>query len=289
MLWRACHHEFRFPAPPLVMGVVNATPDSFSDGGLYLDAGRAVAHGLELVRAGAGLLDVGGESTRPGATPVPEDEELRRVLPVVKELSRSAGVPISVDTLKPRVAAAALEAGATIVNDVGATLADPAMARLLAGSGAGYVAMHMQGTPATMQVDPHYDDVVGEIRAFFAATLDRLAAAGVRPEQVVLDPGIGFGKRLGHNLELLARLPAFKELGRPLLIGVSRKSFIGQLTGAPVEARLPGSVAATCQAVAGGASIVRTHDVAETVQALRVWEAIEGARVPRPAVHDNNP
>lgn len=278
MIWRACHHEFRFPRPTLVLGIVNVTPDSFSDGGRYLAPEAAIAHGRELVAAGADLLDIGGESTRPGAEPVAEEEELRRVLPVIAGLREAVAVPLSIDTCKPAVAAAAVAAGASIVNDIATNRADPAMAEVVARTGAGYVAMHMQGTPATMQVAPHYDDVVDEVRRFLAAALRRLGDAGVAAEQVVFDPGIGFGKNLDHNLELLARVSAFRELGRPLLLGVSRKSFLGKLLGAPVADRLPGSLAATCLAVAAGVDIVRTHDVAETWQAIRVTEAIQARR-----------
>ena len=278
MFWRTRYHRFEFPRATLVMGIVNVTPDSFSDGGRYLAPEAAVAHGRELVAEGADLLDVGGESTRPGASPVAEDEELRRVIPVVERLAREVSVPLSIDTGKPAVAAAALAAGAGIVNDIAAHRADPAMAEVVARTGAGYVAMHMQGTPATMQEHPHYTDVVEEVRRFFAATLERLRLAGVAAEQVVLDPGIGFGKTVEHNLELLARVGAFRELGRPLLLGVSRKSFLGKLLGTPVTDRLPGSLAATCLAVAAGVGIVRTHDVAETWQAIRVTEAIEARK-----------
>lgn len=286
MIWRTRHHEFRFPRPTLVMGVVNVTPDSFSDGGLYLDPEAAVVHACELVARGADLLDIGGESTRPGAAPVSEAEELRRVIPVIERLRARVSVPLSVDTCKASVAAAAVAAGAGIVNDVGTHGGDPEMAAVVARSGAGYIAMHMQGTPATMQVAPHYDDVVGEVGGFLATALRALERAGVGRDQVVLDPGIGFGKALEHNLELLARLGAFRELGRPLVLGVSRKSFIGRLLGTPVADRLPGSLAATCLAVTAGVAVIRTHDVAETCQAVRVTEAIEARRkavAPAPA------
>jgi dihydropteroate synthase len=256
------------------MGILNVTPDSFSDGGRFLDVGAAVERGHELIRQGADLLDIGGESTRPGAEPVAEDEELCRVLPVLRRLAAETRIPLSIDTLKPAVAAAALEAGAALINHVGAGRADPAMDRLLASSDAGYIAMHMQGEPQTMQSNPTYDAVIGEVHAFFAATLERLVEAGVSADRIVLDPGIGFGKTVEHNLELLGNMPAFRDLGRPLLVGVSRKSFIGRLTGAEVGERLSGSLASTCLAVAGGAAVVRTHDVRETVQALRITEAI---------------
>jgi dihydropteroate synthase len=255
------------------MGIVNVTPDSFSDGGLYLDPDAAIDHGIALVAEGADLLDIGGESTRPGAAPVNEQREKERVLPVIQALARRVPVPLSVDTCKPSVATAALHAGATIVNDIQAGR-DPAMGDLIASSGAGLVAMHMQGTPVSMQVNPHYTDVLVDVKTFLAQRLDALGAQGIHPDQVVLDVGIGFGKSLDHNLELLGGMRAFKELHRPLLVGVSRKSFLGRLGGGPVADRLPGGLAATCLAVAEGVQVVRTHDVSATVQALRVAEAI---------------
>ncbi len=274
MTWRAGRHTFRFPRPTLVMAVVNVTPDSFSDGGRFLDPSAAVDHALECLEQGADILDVGGESTRPGATPVPEDEEKRRVLPVIERLATTTSAPISIDTCKPAVAAEAVRAGASIINDIGTTLRLEAMMRAVAESGAGYIAVHMQGTPQSMQINPAYDDVVREIHDCFRDTLRRLADRGVSPDQVVLDVGIGFGKTLEHNLELLARTSAFTDLQRPLVLGVSRKSFIARILDAPVDARLAGGLAATCLAVERGVSIVRTHDVPETVQALRITEAI---------------
>lgn len=274
MLWRARHHEFRFPRPALIMGIVNVTPDSFSDGGRYLSHDAAVAHGLALVRQGADILDIGGESTRPGAVPVPEAEERRRVIPVIRRLAAEAGVPISVDTLKPEVAEEALAVGASIVNDVGAQRVDPALWRLVSTAGAGYVAMHMQGAPATMQDAPTYADVTNEVLEFFRTTLAGLARAGVSADQVVLDVGIGFGKALEHNLELLARMTTFTQLRRPLLLGVSRKSFLGRLTGAATGDRLPGALTASCLGRARGVDILRTHDVTETAMAVRVADAI---------------
>ncbi len=274
MLLRACQFEFVFPRPALVMGVVNVTPDSFSDGGQFLDPAKAVAHGLKLVAQGAEILDLGGESTRPGAEPVTETEELRRVIPVIEQLVGRVRVPISIDTMKPAVARAALAAGASIVNDVAANREDDAMWREVAVAGAGYVCMHMQGTPQTMQASPAYGDVVREVGDFLRERLRRLTACGVAADQVVLDPGIGFGKTLEHNLQLLAGLRSFTTMQRPLLIGVSRKSFIGKLLGAEVVAWLPASLACACQAVEAGVSITRTHDVAETVQAIRMTEAV---------------
>jgi dihydropteroate synthase len=273
MLWQARQFRFEFPRPALVMGVVNVTPDSFSDGGRFFGAGAAFAHALELVEQGADLLDLGGESTRPGAAPVSEAEELRRVLPVLEQLASRLRVPLSIDTQKPAVARAALAVGASIVNDIAASREDDEMAGLVAETGAGYVAMHMQGTPQTMQLNPAYHDVTAEVGAFFAGRLDRLAGAGVRPEQVVLDPGFGFGKTVDHNLDLLGALRSFTRFGRPLLIGVSRKSFLGKATSKAGQ-RVPGSLACAVWAAQQGAGIVRTHDVAETRQALHVLEAI---------------
>lgn len=256
------------------MGIVNVTPDSFSDGGRFLSHEAAVAHGLALVRQGADILDIGGESTRPGAVPVPVAEERRRVIPVIRRLAAEVGIPISVDTLKPEVAEEALAAGASIVNDVGANREDPALWRLVAGAGAGYVAMHMQGSPATMQTAPSYDDVTNEVLEFFRTTLVGLAREGVSADHVVLDVGIGFGKALEHNLELLARLATFTQLRRPLMLGVSRKSFLGRLTGAATNDRLPGALAASCLGRIRGVDILRTHDVVETAMAVKVTEAI---------------
>ena len=277
MLFRARQFEFVFPRPALVMGVVNVTPDSFSDGGKFFDPARAVAHALELAAQGAEILDLGGESTRPGAEPVAEAEELRRVIPVVEQLASRVKIPLSIDTVKPAVARAALRAGASIVNDVAAHREDDAMWRVVAELGAGYICMHAQGTPQTMQTNPVYVDVVREVGEFFGEWLEKLNACGVATDQVVLDVGIGFGKTVEHNLQLLAALRSFKTLRRPLLLGVSRKSFIGKLLGAEVAARLPASLACASLAVAAGVQIIRTHDVAETVQAVRMTEAIVAA------------
>jgi dihydropteroate synthase len=257
------------------MGVVNVTPDSFSDGGLYFDAEAAVAHGRELVEAGAEILDVGGESTRPGAQPVGAEEELRRVVPVVRELSET-GCEVSVDTSKAAVAAASLDAGATIVNDVTALRGDPEMAALCAERGATVVLMHMLGEPRTMQEDPCYDDVVAEVKAFLAERLGAAVAAGIAQERVWLDPGIGFGKTGAHNMELLRRLDELRELGRPLVVGTSRKSFIGRVNGSAAGERLGGTIASSVLAAVEGAEVLRVHDVAEMRQALAVAAAILG-------------
>jgi dihydropteroate synthase len=257
------------------MGVVNVTPDSFSDGGRFLDPEAALSQALKLIAEGADIIDVGGESTRPQAAPVSEAEELRRVLPVLEQLRGCVAVPISIDTMKPAVARAALERGASVVNDVAAQRQDPAMWRLVAEHGAGYVAMHMQGDPQTMQRQPTYEDVVTDVNEFFGDRLRQLSAHGVAPEQVVLDAGFGFGKTLAHNLQLLGAWAAFTKWQRPLMLGVSRKSFVGRVTGVnAAEARLAGSLACAVWAVARGANLVRTHDVAATRQALRMVEAI---------------
>ena len=260
------------------MGIVNVTPDSFSDGGDFLDPERAVAHGIALASEGADLLDVGGESTRPGAAAVGAEEELGRVIPVIEGL-RAAGreLPISIDTSKAAVAERALEAGASIVNDVTA-LSDERMAPLCADAGCGLILMHMKGTPRTMQENPTYEDVVGEVRDFLAAALARAVAAGVDEEAVRLDPGIGFGKTVEHNLELIDRLGELRSLGRPLVLGASRKRFIGTITGREVGDRVGGSLAANVIGVARGAEMLRVHDVRAAREALLVAEAILGRR-----------
>jgi dihydropteroate synthase len=257
---------------PKLMGVVNVTPDSFSDGGLFLDAQAAVAHGEKLARDGAEILDVGGESTRPGSEAVDAGEELARTAPVVAALAASATV--SIDTSKAVVAEAALDAGASIVNDVTAMRGDPELAAVCAGRGAGMVLMHMQGDPLTMQIDPAYDDVVDDVKAFLAERLEAAIGAGVDEQRIWLDPGIGFGKALEHNLALLRRLGELRELGRPLVVGTSRKSFIGKVDGSPVGERIGGTIASSLLAAAEGAEVLRVHDVAEVAQAMRVAAAI---------------
>jgi dihydropteroate synthase len=260
---------------PLVMGIVNVTPDSFSDGGQFFSTDAAVAHGLQLVQEGADLLDIGGESTRPGSQPVPLDEELRRVLPVVQALVRQTAVPLSIDTAKTEVARQALTAGAQIVNDVTALQGDAGMPEVVRASGAGVILMHMQGTPATMQIQPQYTDVVGEVYAFLEARLRDLQQAGIAFEQMATDPGIGFGKTGAHNLALLANLARFQNLKRPLCLGVSRKGIIGRISGQPVEQRLAGSLAVVCHAAIHDAvQIVRVHDVRATRDALMALEAL---------------
>jgi dihydropteroate synthase len=254
-----------------IMGVVNVTPDSFSDGGRYLDPRTAIGHGEQLAAEGAAILDIGGESTRPGADPVSEEEELRRVVPVVEGL---AGVArISIDTSKVAVAAAALDAGADYVNDVTAFRSDPDLAALVAERGVDCCLMHMLGTPRTMQQDPRYDDVVSEVKAFLEARLAYAVGEGVAEERVMLDPGIGFGKTVEHNLELIRRLDEIVAIGRPVVFGVSRKSFLGKLTGRAVGERAVATAAANVLALERGASIFRVHDVPETVDALTVAAA----------------
>jgi dihydropteroate synthase len=261
-----------------VMGVVNVTPDSFSDGGLYIDAGAAIAHGLDLEAEGAAILDIGGESTRPGAQPVDAAAELERVLPVIQGLrERGVQARISIDTSKAPVAAAALDAGASLVNDVTALRGDPEMAELVAARGAECCLMHMLGEPRTMQDDPRYDDVVSDVKAFLEGRMAFATAAGVAEEKILLDPGIGFGKTVEHNLELLARLDELVALGRPVVIGTSRKSFLGRVTGRPVENRLAASIATNVLAYERGARVFRVHDVAPVRDAL----IIAGATVRR--------
>jgi dihydropteroate synthase len=257
---------------PVVMGIVNVTPDSFSDGGRWLDPEQAIAHGRELAADGAGILDIGGESTRPGADPVPADEQLRRVLPVFEGL-RGVGARLSIDTTKASVADAAIAAGATIVNDVTALRDDPDLAGVCADRRVHVCLMHMLGEPRTMQDDPRYDDVVDDIKAFLLERLERAVAAGIAEDRVWLDPGIGFGKTVDHNLELLGRLDELAAIGRPIVVGTSRKGFIGRISGKDIEGRVPGTIATNVIALANGAGIFRVHDVAAVAQALGVAAA----------------
>ena len=254
---------------PLILGILNVTPNSFSDGGRFLDPSNAIAQGLRLGEEGADYVDVGGESTRPGAEPVPLEEELRRVIPVIEALVRE-GLPVSVDTLKPEVMRAALAAGCAMVNDVNAFRA-PGAVEAVAASEAALVVMHMQGTPRTMQQAPRYDDVVAEVGAFLRGRARELEAAGVAHERIVLDPGFGFGKTIEHNRQLFRALPALAAMGYPVLAGVSRKKMIGDFTGRTPEDRVAGSVAAALLAAQNGASLLRVHDVRQTVDALKVW------------------
>ena len=259
---------------PLLMGIVNVTPDSFFDGGRFCDPQRAVAHALRLVEEGADLLDIGAESTRPGALPVDEQEERRRLVPVVAAVAKAVSVPISVDTSKAEVARAAIDAGAVMVNDVTALRGDRAMVDVVAQAGAGLALMHMQGTPDTMQHAPRYDDVVGEVAHFLAERVRFAIDHGVAKDRIVVDPGIGFGKTLGHNLDLLANLRVFTELGYPLLVGPSRKGFIGQLTDQSVETRGWGTAGVVALAVERGANILRVHDVGPMKDVAKVAVAI---------------
>jgi len=272
-IWRAIDRVWEFPQPPLIMGIVNVTPDSFSDGGKHATTASAVKHALYLVNSGADILDIGGESTRPGAEPVTQEEELKRVIPVIEKLAGKTEAAISIDTQKPVVAKAALKAGASIINDIAANRENEAMWQLVAETKSGYVAMHMLGDPKTMQRNPRYADVLNDVEAFFYCQMDRWTDWGISLEQVVLDPGIGFGKTLEHNLALMKGLERLTRMERPLAMGTSRKSFIGELTGAGVNDRLPGSLASACRATQAGAAIIRTHDVEETTQALKVWVA----------------
>jgi dihydropteroate synthase len=263
-----------------LMGIVNVTPDSFSDGGRFLDAEAAIAHGRELTAEGADILDVGGESTRPGAAEVSAAEELDRVGPVVAALTadEGSGATVSIDTSKAAVAEATLDAGAEIVNDVTALRGDPELAALCAERGCGVVLMHMLGTPRTMQDDPRYDDVVDDVKAFLAERIEFAVAAGVDEERIWVDPGIGFGKTVEHNLELIRRLGELRELGRPVVFGASRKNFIGRITGREVDDRLGGTIAANVLALRAGADVLRVHDVAEARDATLSAEVILGRR-----------
>jgi dihydropteroate synthase len=261
---------------PLIMGVVNVTPDSFSDGGRYADATQAAARARQLAAEGAHLLDIGGESTRPGAPPVPLDEERRRVLPVIEALA-GCGVPLSVDTQKPQLMREAVAAGAAMINDVNGFLA-PGAFEAVAGGAAAVCIMHKQGDPQTMQHDPRYDDVVTEVRDFLGARIEAALRAGIARGRIAVDPGFGFGKTLEHNLALLRALPRIAALGVPVLVGLSRKSMLGHLTGRGVDERVYASVAAALLAVQRGASIVRVHDVAATRDALAVWQAVDRGR-----------
>jgi dihydropteroate synthase len=274
---RCRDRELLLDRRPHIMGVLNVTPDSFSDGGQFDAVERAVPRAHQMAEVGADIIDVGGESTRPGARSVPLKEELRRVIPVVERLCDELSVPISIDTQKAEVARQALKAGAHMVNDISALRSDPGMARLAAKQGAALVLMHMKGTPRNMQRHPHYDDVVGEIFEFLSRRAERAIDAGVAQDRLVVDPGIGFGKRVEDNLIILNRLEEFRSLGFPLLLGVSRKSFIGQILDLPVDDRLEGTAAAVALAVARGADILRVHDVREMTRVARMAAVISKA------------
>ncbi|MGH2528639.1 MAG: dihydropteroate synthase [Actinomycetota bacterium] len=279
LVWRVGDRELDCSERTLVMGILNVTPDSFSDRGKFLDQRAAIEHGLRMVDDGADMIDVGGESTRPGSDPTSPEEERDRVLPVIETLASKMPVPISIDTRKPSVAKAALEVGATIVNDVSGGL-DPEMFDVVREAGAGVVLMHMRGEPKTMQEAPHYDDVVGEVHEYLGERIEAAAFAGIEPERLCVDPGIGFGKELEHNLTLTRHLDALLDLGRPVLVGPSRKRFIGTLLDLPEDQRVEGTAGAVAWLVARGAHIVRVHDVKEMVRVVRVVDAI--ARAGRP-------
>jgi dihydropteroate synthase len=274
--WRLGRKTLSFGRLPLLMGIVNVTPDSFSDGGMFLDAGAAVDHALRLVADGADLLDVGGESTRPYSQRVSADEELRRVIPVIEKLAKAATVPLSIDTSKAEVAREALAAGCEIINDVTGLSGDPAMVELARDAKVGVCVMHMRGTPQTMQDDPSYTDVVAEVHDYLRERRDALVSAGIEPERICLDPGIGFGKTHQHNLTLTANCHRFHNLGCPVLVGHSRKGFIGKVIGDNTADRLAGTIGAAVSLALQGIQIIRVHDVAAVRQALLLFEATGG-------------
>ncbi len=276
--WEARDRTIRAAGDPIpgVMGIVNITPDSFSDGGRSFSSAAAAEHARGLVQQGASLLDLGAESTRPGADPVPVEEELSRLLPVLEHLGSATAVPLSIDTSKARVAELALARGASIINDVTALRGDPDMVRVVADSGAAVVLMHMPGTPRTMQVNPRYDDVVGEVLSFLAERIDWCESRGIPRARIAIDPGIGFGKTFEHNLELLRNLKRFANLGCTLLVGISRKGVLGTLTGRPLSERAVASAVSSLAACVDGARVVRVHDVAAMVDAIKVWTRIRG-------------
>lgn len=257
-----------------IMGVINITPDSFSDGGLHFDKEKALEEGLQLVEEGSDIIDIGGESTRPGSESIPAEEEINRVIPVITALKKRTEVLISVDTTKSEVAKAALDSGADIINDISSLRFDPQMASLAAQEDVPVILMHMKGTPRTMQVHPTYKDVLHEVKTFLRESIDRAQASGIKKEKIIIDPGIGFGKRLKDNLTLINNLHVLKELDQPILIGVSRKSFIGTILDSPPQERLDGTIASAILSVVHGAAILRVHDVASVKRAVRVAEAI---------------
>lgn len=275
MIWQIGEHPFDMSQNVWLMGILNVTPDSFSDGGRYDTPEAAINRAEKMARDGARIIDVGGESTRPGAAKISPDEEIARVIPVITAIRDWPEVLISIDTYREPVASAAVEAGAHIVNDISGGRFDENMLPFVAEAGVGYVMMHIQGTPATMQQNPVYDDVIRDIYDYFRNGLDRAGQLGVMPEQIVLDPGIGFGKTLDHNVKIFQELRTFQTLGRPLMVGASRKSFIDKIMPTPVEKRLPGSLAATLVALQNGAGILRVHDVAETNQAVKIFQTLQ--------------
>jgi dihydropteroate synthase len=276
--WACRGRRLEVAGRPLIMGIVNVTPDSFSDGGAFQDSGRAVDHALQLVAEGADIVDIGGESTRPGAEAVDVAEECRRVLPVIEQVAAQSGVALSIDTTKAAVAREALEAGAHIINDVSGLTHDAGMATVASDGRAGLVLMHLRGTPRSMQDDPRYDDVVATVATYLEARVAVARAAGIADEALAVDPGIGFGKTARHNLQLLANVDRLRVAGVRTLVGVSRKRFIGDVTGAAVDARLAGSLAGLVHCVLAGVDIMRVHDVAASLQAARLAKAIQGER-----------
>jgi dihydropteroate synthase len=277
-VWQCRDISLPVASRTLIMGIINVTPDSFSDGGSYLDQGGAIELGRRFAAEGADIVDIGGESTRPGAQPVPPDEEMRRVLPVIEQLKAETQIPISLDTRKSKVAQAGLDLGVDIINDVTGLRGDSQMKEVVAGARAGVVIMHMQGTPQTMQENPTYDDLLGELEEFFSVQMHTASQAGITPEQLVIDPGIGFGKTVAHNLEILGNLKRLRSsAGRPILVGVSRKSFIGKILNLPVEERFEGTAAAVAASVLNGANIVRVHDVKAMRRVVDVVDALANA------------
>lgn len=263
-----------FSSRTLIMGVLNVTPDSFSDGGLFYDHARAIEHGIKLARDGADIIDIGGESTRPGSDPVSLQEEIRRVIPVIEALAREVDVPISIDTCKAEVASRALDAGASMVNDISALRFDPEMVRVVAERKVPVVLMHMKGTPKDMQLDPRYDDLISEIMAFLEERVHFAESNGVPPDSIIIDPGIGFGKTVEHNLSIINHLRKFKSLGKPILLGTSRKSFIGKVLNVGITEREEGTAATVVAGIINGADIVRVHDVSKILPAVRMADAI---------------
>lgn len=273
LVLRARHHTLDLGKKVHVMGILNVTPDSFSDGGEFLQPSAALEHALEMVADGADIIDVGGQSSRPGSETIPEGEELKRTVPIVERIHAEWEGPISVDTSRARVAEEALKAGASIVNDITAFTAEPAVAQVTARFEAACVLMHMQGTPATMQDDPNYEDLMGQIALFLASAIAAATSAGIRDDQIAIDPGIGFGKTTAHNLAILRHLPELRVLGKPILVGPSRKGFIGRVLDLQVDDRLEGTLAAAAYAVAQGARIIRVHDVKPVARAVKLVEA----------------
>jgi dihydropteroate synthase len=279
--WQLGHRRWQQQMLPRLMGIVNVTPDSFSDGGQFFSTTNAIEQGLRLVADGAAILDIGGESTRPGATPVTETEELRRVILVIQGLAAETDIPISIDTMKARVAEEALQAGAAVVNDVSGLLADPRMEEVCASHDCGVIAMHMRGTPQTMQADPQYRDVVREVREFFDARLESLVQRGIAADRLMFDPGIGFGKTAEHNLSLLSHLNELRSGGRPLLVGHSRKRFLKRLLGREVDERSAGTLGVALAMASQGVDLIRVHDVASVRDALVAWHAVTTGELPK--------